>query len=327
MAGKRLELVEKLVGQMIAEMGAVRFIIAVGNATSHGGALLANDRIDLDRDDVMLQSWHRGIDELRNVAKWMEGDESQAEYFLGQHTSGKMYGNKPRLSDRIGEYSLDQMTINDRTQHPIASVEHLVFELTGEKIQFLREKGDRKSTVLLRCGLAVFMNEVIGAMGDDHEFQEVVFAIAKCVAESGVSVNWKHFEYSCNAHYNRVKRVVVDTEEEEEEETDTLWYTNADTIEALVYKELGTMFHLGAAHHGADFVHLPVNEQTFVEVLQTFVRNQRSVGHVIDTFNDRFNLYVTCEEVNQRVVAGPGQKSLHPRVVRKAKAARAGALS
>jgi len=335
MGRKQLDLAEKVVGALIQEVGPRAFMVAVNNATAHGGVLLHSDGIYLDHEDKKLNAWHRGIEEMTRVAKWLEGDESQAEYFMGHNAAEKHVAGKPRLADRLGgTRTLDQMGAGDVTQHSIASLEHLVWELTGEKVRFLRETGDRKTHVVLRCGLAMFMRTIGEAMHDDQSFDEVVYEFSKCVAENGVTVNWKHYEFKCSKSWNCVKR--IDMQREEGEDTDfppeeaNNWYVEITEFEDFIESKLGTRFELDGVpmhlslsddeeqdYEISNGLKLSMPKSEFGAMLDGFVKRRRNIGYVIDTFMDRFGMIMSAQPARQRVVGGKGRAAIHPRVARR----------
>lgn len=335
MGRKQLDLAEKVVGALIQEVGPRAFMTAVNNATAHGGVLLHADGVYLDHEDKKLNAWHRGIEEMTSVAKWLEGDESQAEYFMGQNAAEKHGASKPRLADRLGgTRTLSQMGAGDVTQHSIVTLEHLVWELTGEKVQFLRETGDRKTHVVLRCGLAMFMHTIVDAMHvDEGRFDQVVYEFAKCVSENGVTVNWKHYEFKCSKSWNCVKRIDVQHEDEDADfppEEAQSWYVEISRFEDFIEAHLGTRFDVIEVpeklnlsddeeqdYEISNGLKLPMPKSEFGYMLEGFVDRRRNIGYVIDTFKDRFDIALTTKPVRQRVVGGPGKGSIHPRIARR----------
>jgi len=313
--GKRLELAEKLVGQMLVDMGPRKFMIAVHNATAHGGALLEAPGVELDTNDWKLQTWHAVIDEMLSVSKWMEGDESLGAYFRSEWLEGDtQHGHKPRAADRLeNEKQLCDYGMQDFTTYRIETVEAVIFELTGERVQILHEHKNPSKSVTLRGPLVACIDHIRHEMQLDQEWPDVMCKIARMIAEDDVTLNHREYVYECFEKYRRIQLVQAQLKELENSFT---WMILEEDLENLITSELGveTLITVDPDSEGIEdeekpetpfkFEHL--NESTLREFLQKLVENRRTAQHCEDALEDLLGTPVNILIDDKRIVAGPG---------------------
>lgn len=311
--GKRSDLMDKLVGQMVAEVGPRRFMIAVNNATAHGGALLEYPGVGLDNQDLMLGQWHSLIDEMIAVGKWMEGDDSLTAYFLEKQMNEKLRGLKPRLADRLEDSrGIGDMREVDRSTLHAATLADMLFDMTGERVR-VRGRSAKAKNITLRGPVHVVVDHIRQAMHSDQPFTEALKEIALAIADSHVTLEWEGHEYFCNEDYGRV---IVESPDlpVEPENLGHAWHVSESDLEDIIHAELGVATavtdpddddHGEADEEGPVYIFRNFTEIGFREFLRALVENQRTAEHAEDALQDMLGLNVDIMISDHLVVAGP----------------------
>lgn len=71
----KIQMAESLLHTLIVELGPKDFAIALGNCNAHGEAFIAAGyeyAVLHDRDDVMLQAWHKAVEKLVKIGEELE---------------------------------------------------------------------------------------------------------------------------------------------------------------------------------------------------------------------------------------------------------------
>lgn len=301
MGRKALDMAEGVVGQLIEHLGPKKFITAVLNVTSHGGAFHECPKVDLDFDDhdLKLRAWHEGLDRLQEVGKWLETDSETENVptFIQNHGRGEEGGLSPY--DRRPVYELRG---EDHTVQPISVIENLVFETCGRKIRILR-KDSTKTQIILRGSLLWFVDALRVECAVEGEVYDTFKFIARCIAEDKVKVTHEDWEFTCHASRDgHVKRRRVP----EPEEDGDRFEINLEDLAELMEERLGAPFEV-VCDVIADRVEIDCPRSKFIETLDSYVERVRSVGYVVDSLFDLYGLIVRPPCVRQRHVAGPGK--------------------
>lgn len=305
MGRKALDMAEGVVGQLVAHLGPEKFIIALLNATAHGGAFHECDKVDLDFDsrDLKLNAWHEGLDRLQEVGKWLQTDDEAENIpaFI------KSIGNGEAGLSRYDVRLVSELRAEDQTVQQIAVIESLVFEACGYKIRILR-KDSKKSTVLLRGSLLWFVDALRTEMATECDIKEIFVFIARSIAEDRVKVTYDEWEFACRVD-GHVKRRRIELEEDDRFEI------NLEDLAELMEERLGAPFEV-VCDVIADRVEIDCPRSKFIETLDGYVERVRSVGYVVDSLFDLYGLIVRPPCVRQRHVAGPGFAPISQRQAR-----------
>jgi hypothetical protein len=310
--GKRLDLMEKLIGQMLVEAGPRKFMIAVNNATAHGGALLENPRVGLDNQDLMLGSWHELVEGMIVVGKWMEGDDTLTAEFLEKRMEEKRRGLKPRLADRLEDSrGIGDMREVDRSKLHAATLADMLFDMTGERVR-VRGRSAKAKNITLRGPLHVVVDHIRQAMNSDQPFTEALAEIALAIADSHTTLEWEGHEYFCNEDYGRI---VIESPDQpvEPENLGHAWHISESDLEQIIQSELGvaTIVNERDIEEESDAESDPIyvfrnfTEIGFREFLRALVENQRTAEHAEDALQDMLGLNVDILISDHLVVAGP----------------------
>lgn len=307
MGRKALDMAEGVVGQLVAHLGPEKFIVALLNATAHGGAFHECEKVDLDFDsrDLKLNAWHEGLDRLQEVGKWLQTDDEAENIpaFI------KTLGNSEAGLSRYDVRSVSELRTDDQTVQQIAVIESLVFDVCGYKIRILR-KDSKKNTVLLRGSLLWFVDALRTEMSTECDIKEIFVFIARSIAEDRVKVTYDEWEFACRVD-GHVKRRRIELEEEARFEI------NVFDLGELIEDRLGTHFEIICGDASGDaIVEIDCPRSKFIETLDSYVERVRSVGYVADSLFDLYGLIVKPPCVRQRHVAGPGCAPISQRQAR-----------
>lgn len=307
MGRKALDMAEQVIGAVLRELGPSQFAIALGNITSHGGALheCQSTDLDFDEDDVKLNLWHAQIDRLKEAGHWLEDpfdEKNKTPSFA------KAAENKPSLYD-VRE--LSDLNLSDQTVVKISLIENMVFETVGRRIQILRT-GSKKDTVILRGSLLWFLDKLRVVAADDNELLDMFAFIARCIPEKHVTVNFEHHEFTCHPNYERVKCRNLNHERDDEEndaEDCVVYDTTVREFEKFVQEITGCPVRIGSRDGDeiSDDDPLRVKDatRTFLKrVFQNMVENDRPVAYLINYLRDSLGREVNTDLPARYVLMG-----------------------
>lgn len=307
MGRKVMDLSEAVAGSLLEQVGPLKFAIAVMNATAHGGVLHDCHTVDLDfdQDDVKLNAWHEQLERLLEVGKWLEHVDGKTPEFLRHKFDDDEFSDSDQRD-------VADLSVDDQTVQQIATLENIVFELSGHKIRILR-KNSAKTSVILRGGLVWFVDAVRDQLSSDSELYDVFKFVARCIAENRVKVTHENWEFTCTAdgRLNQQRTRKGDDEKGPFE-------IHIDELGSLIEDRLGAHFEImcGEANEDATVV-LDCTRAEFIDVLDNYVERVRSVGYVADSLFDLYGLNVKSPCVRNRHVGGPGSAPISSRVARR----------
>lgn len=309
MGRKALDMAEGVVSQLIEHLGPEKFMVAVLNATAHGGAFHECPKVDLDFDDndLKLNAWHEGLDRLQEVGKWLETDSETENVPAFIQNLGRARSSYS-LND---ERNMSELLVDDQTIQKIEVLENLVFEMTGRKIRIMR-KDSQKNAVILRSSLIWFIDGLRDELATGGDVDELFIFVARCIAEDKVKVVHDDCEYTCTANGKRNKSRRI----HEQEEDGDRFEINIDDLGELIEDRLGAHFEIVCDTVGAT-VELDCTRSKFIETLDGYVERVRSVGYVVDSLFDLYGMIVRPPCVRQRHVAGPGKAPISQNLARR----------
>lgn len=314
---RRQQLAAKILGPMIQELGPDQFAHALLGATYNGDALNNYPRID-HIDDYRLKRWRDGVEYLMALGDWLEGGDPVEPDFPGEEKPA--FGKNSVLSDRLhGTRRMHQMKAGDHTVQPIELLESVIFEIVGEPVRInWPEHSKVTKAVTLRSDIVTFIDQLRCEMIKDQELVCVLAFVAMCICDLDVIVSHDDWEWRCHPDWDRV--IVRFLSDDDEDDSDEYWSpTSAQFLEWLK-AQTGVNF-LFTAGTKTDSLHFTLDQKKqLTSMLEMSVERMRNIGYVIDSIYDQFDILLSTVEVRQRVIAGPGKPTLHPRRARTLKA-------
>lgn len=308
MGRKALDMAEGVVVQLIAHLGPNKFMVAVMNATAHGGAFhdCAKVDLDFDEDDLKLNAWHEGLDRLQEVGKWLETDSDTENFPAFIQNRGRGETGLSKFDQR----EVSELRLDDQSVQPISIIESLVFDMCGRKIRIMR-KDSKKTSVILRGSLLWFVDALRKELMTEGDVYDVIKFIAVCIGEDKVKVFHEDWEFTCRVD-GHIKRRRIHAKEDDSDRFEI----NIDDLDDLIEERLGARFEI-VVEGIVDTAVLDCSRAEFIETLDLYVSRVRSVGYVVDSLFDLYGLTVKAPCVRQRYVGGPGVVPLSQRSARR----------